>query len=361
MSKDARMVLLAVSLLIMMGIVMIYSSSAVYAYGKYGDSLFFVKRHCIHLTLGLVAAVLCMSIPLPEIAAHSRQAMIVVVVLLTLVLIPGIGKEIGGARRWMRFLGIGIQPSEIAKIVFVVYLAGLAARKRYLIHDLKRGFLPPFLITGLMGVLILMEPDMGTAIAVLLIGLIMLFASGARIKHLAFVTAGVIPVLCLAVIAEPYRLKRIMVFLNPWSDARGSGFQLVQSTIALGSGGFFGLGLGESKQKLFYLPESHTDFIFSIIGEELGFTGAAFCVLLFAVLVWFTIRISFKIRDRFASCAVLGLGMMMAFEIIVNIGVSTGMLPTKGLPLPFISYGGSSLGCHLAAVGLILNMAKEAE
>jgi cell division protein FtsW len=170
-----------------------------------------------------------------------------------------------------------------------------------------------------------------------------------------------LPLLAAAVICAPYRLKRILAFFDPWSNARGSGFQLIQSFIALGSGGFYGVGLGGSKQKLFYLPESHTDFIFSIIGEELGFAGTASVLIIFSVLIWYLLRVSFKIKEPFYSKVVLGVGVMIAFEVIVNIGVSTGVLPTKGLPLPFVSYGGTSLITHMAAIGLILNLSREAE
>lgn len=359
MSRDSKIVLLSVSILIMTGIVMVYSASAVYAYGKYGESMFFAKRHLVYLAAGLIAAVLCMALPRGMIRDNSRRFMLLSIVLLIAVLIPGIGREAGGARRWIRFFSAGFQPSEVAKLALVIYLADLVSRKRFLIQDLKHGFLPPLAVISITGGLILMEPDMGTAVSVLFVGTVMLFAAGARLKHLAAIMAAALPVLSLAVIAEPYRIKRILTFLDPLSDARGAGYQLVQSFIALGSGGFFGVGLGESKQKLFYLPESHTDFIFSIVGEELGFLGTASVLVLFAVLIWFALRISFRLEDRFASYAVLGMSVMIAFEVIVNIGVSSGMFPTKGLPLPLISYGGSSLVCHLASIGIILNLARE--
>ena len=206
-----------------------------------------------------------------------------------------------------------------------------------------------------------MEPDMGTSVSILFLGFVMLFGAGASRRHLATVAAGMLSVVYLAIRMEPYRLKRIFTVLDPWSVKEGAGFQLVQSFIALGSGGLFGVGLGQSRQKLFYLPESHTDFIFSIIGEELGMVGTAFVLILFVILIWFSLRIAFKIKDLFASRVVFGISVMIAFEVIVNIGVSTGVLPTKGLPLPFISYGGTSLVCHLAAMGLLFNMAREVD
>lgn len=361
MNKDVKIIFTVLSILIMTGIVMIYSSSAVYAYGMHDDSMYFVKKHLAYLALGIIAAVACMALPIGRIEASARWIMLFSIILLIAVLIPGVGTQAGGARRWMRFLGFGFQPSELAKIALVIYLADLTSRKRYLMQDIRHGFFSPMAVTGLVAGLVLIEPDMGTSVSVLVIGFGILYVAGTKIKHLASIAAGMVPVLSLAVLYKPYRVKRMLTFFNPWSDPAGSGFQLIQSFIALGSGGAFGVGLGQSKQKLFYLPESHTDFIFSIIGEELGFLGAALVLMLFAVLIWFLLKVSYKIKEVFASRVVFGISIMIAFEVIVNIGVSIGMLPTKGLPLPFISYGGSSLVSHMAAMGLIFNMARRME
>jgi cell division protein FtsW len=361
MNRDAKIVFLAVSILVMLGIVMIYSSSAVYAYQRYGDSMYLVKRHILFLLMGLAAAIACMTIPAKAIADNSRWIMLVAIVLLVVVLLPGIGTQAGGARRWMRFFGLGFQPSELAKLALIIYLADFTSRKRYVMVDLKYGFIPPVFVMGLVSSLVLIEPDMGTAVAILFIGFVMLFVSGSRLRHLGTIILSVLPALVVAIAVKPYRMKRIVIFLHPWQDKKGAGFQLIQSFIALGSGGLIGVGLGQSKQKLFYLPESHTDFIFSIIGEELGFLGAASVLIVFISLIWFSLRIALKIKEQFASRVVMGISVMIAFETIVNIGVSTGALPTKGLPLPFISYGGSSLFFHLVAIGLLLNMARLAE
>ena len=360
MDNDSKMVFLTTAVLIMFGVVMIYSASAVYAHGRYNDSLFLVKHHLFYLAAGLAVSAFCMSLPARLIKEKARWIMAAALALLLLVLVPGIGSEVAGARRWIRLLGFGFQPSEFAKLALVVYLADLTSRKRYLVKNFLYGFMPPLFVIGFTGGLVFLEPDMGTAVAIFFIGLVMLFVSGARIKHLLVVASAMLPALLLAAVCAPYRFRRIVAFCNPWKDAKGAGFQLIQSFIALGSGGFLGVGLGQSKQKLFYLPESHTDFIFSIIGEELGFIGAASVLGLFALLVWFSMRIAFKLKDLFMSRLVIGMAVMIAFEVIVNIGVSTGMFPTKGLPLPFISYGGSSLVGHLMAVGLILNMGREA-
>jgi len=234
----------------------------------------------------------------------------------------------------MRFFGLGFQPSEIAKLALIIYLADLTSRKRYMIQDFKFGFLPPLFVTGLTGALVLVEPDMGTAVAIVFIGFLIMYVAGARIKHLTIVALGAIPVLVLAVLYKPYRIRRMLAFIDPWSDAKGSGFQVIQSFIALGSGGLMGVGLGSSKQKLFYLPESHTDFIFSIIGEELGFFGASAIIVMFGILIWHIFRISLKINRDYSSLIVFGVGVLIAFEFVVNIGVSMGALLTKGLPLP---------------------------
>jgi len=361
LNRDAKIVFLMVSLLVMLGVVMIYSTSAVYAHRSYGTSMFFMQKHLLYLFIGITAALGLMIVPARSIQKNARYILIGSVLLLLAVLIPGLGTEVKGARRWIRFLGLGFQPSELAKFAIVIYLADFSSRKRSLMQDVRHGLLPSILVLGFVAGLVFMEPDMGTSIAIFFVGFIMLFISGVRLKYLSLMAASAVPVFFLAVINAPYRMRRITSFLDPWKDARGSGFQLVQSFIALGSGGLLGVGLGASKQKLFYLPESHTDFIFAIIGEEMGFFGAAATLLLFAVMIWFSFRIAFKLKDLFMSRVAFGIATMITFEVLVNIGVSTGSLPTKGLPLPFISYGGSSLVCHLAAMGLLLNISREAE
>ncbi len=360
MNKEAKTVLLMVSILLMIGIVMIYSASSVYSHQAYGDSMYFVKRHLAYLVVGGILAIIVMIFQVGQIKDSSRMAMLVLLAVLVIVLVPGLGSQIKGARRWFRFFGWGIQPSELAKIGLILYLSEFTSRKRYLVENFVRGLLPPLIVTGLTSLLILLEPDMGTAVAVFFIGIMLLYVAGARLGHLAGIGALSLPVMVLAVLMEPYRIKRIMSFFSPESDPLGTGFQLLQSFIALGSGGLLGVGLGMSRQKLFFLPEAHTDFIFSIIGEEMGFVGAASILLIFMALIWNIMLISLSINNPFPARVVLGVGVMIAFEVVVNVGVSTGILPTKGLPLPFISYGGSSVVAHLIAIGLVLNMAREA-
>lgn len=361
MDRDVKILFFSVSILLMVGVVMIYSSSAVHAYQRYSDSMYFVRRHLLSMGLGLIMALLCMSVPPRALADRSRLILILSMIFLVVVLIPGFGVKAGGARRWLRLFGMGFQPSEMLKPALIIYLADLTSRKRHVMGQLTRGFLPPVFVIGLASVLIIMQPDMGTSVAILFVGFIILFISGARMRHIGGLVMAAVPAIAMAVAAKPYRLRRVMIFMDPWKDTRGSGFQLIQSFIALGSGGLTGVGLGRSRQKLFYLPESHTDFIFSIIGEELGFLGTSSVLLLFAVMIWFSMRIALRIKDQFASRVVMGITAMTFFEVVVNIGVSAGVLPTKGLPLPFVSYGGSSLFFHIAAIGIIMNMARMAE
>ncbi|KJJ85804.1 Cell division protein FtsW [Candidatus Omnitrophus magneticus] len=357
MNKDVKIVFLIVCILVMIGIIMIYSSSAVYAYNFFGDSMYLVKRHLIFLAIGVLAAILCMYFPVGFFRDNARLILLATLLLLILVLIPGIGSSSGGARRWIRIAGLGIQPSEIAKFAIIIYMADFTSRKRYLVPDFKYGFLPPVVIIGITSALILLEPDMGTSVTVAFIGFVILLVSDIKRKYITTIFTMAFPIMIAAIIAAPYRLKRVLAFLNPWEDPDGKGFQLIQSFIALGSGGIFGVGLGASKQKLFYLPQAHTDFIYSIIGEEMGFLGACAVLFLFIALVWYCQKLVVKITDPFRSKCILGINVMFAFEAMVNMGVSVGIFPTKGMPLPFVSCGGSSLVVHMACVGILLNMA----
>lgn len=361
MTSDAKKILLALSLLLMIGVVMIYSSSAVYAYTTLGDSMYYLKRHIYYMAIGLTSMVIAMSLPRRFFQDYARVFMITAIILLLAVITPHVGVQSGGARRWINILGLRFQPSEAAKLAIIIYLADFASRKRFIINNFFYGFLPSFALIGFTAALVMLEPDMGTSVAIAFIGSVIMFTSGINLKYLAFSVLSVAPLFVFLIISAPYRLRRIIAFLNPWEDPQGKGFQLIQSFIALGSGGLIGIGLGESKQKLFYLPQSHTDFIYSIVGEELGFLGAITVLALFTVLIWYSFKLSLKIHESFASKAILGITIMIAFEVILNIGVSIGAFPTKGLPLPFISYGGTSLVIHMASMGILFNMSREVE
>ena len=349
---------LVTSILLAIGTVMIYSSSSAFAYESYGSSAYFLKRHIIFMFIGLIAAVSLMSFDYGKLKNYAKPFLIFSILLLIAVFIPGIGRSAGGARRWIKLGSISFQPSEIAKMALVFYAADVLSRKQSEIKDFLYGFLPLMIALGVCISLILLEPDLGTAVALTFLIIIMAFIAGVDIKQLlAMIVPGLIAMIGL-IATKPYRIKRIMAFWNPWNDPRGSGFQIIQSMVAMGTGGFFGVGLAHSKQKLFYLPEAHTDFIFSIIGEELGLIGTLGIVILFAIFIWLGFRIAYSARDLYGQFLAFGLVTMLALQVIINIAAVTGSIPTKGMPLPFISYGGTSLVYSLASVGLLLNIAK---
>jgi len=277
--------------------------------------------------------------------------------LLVLVFVPKIGITAGGARRWIRLWPSTFQPSELVKLAMVIFLARYLSQPDYKTDSIYSFFIP-VAIMGVFQVVFLKEPDFGATMSLGLITLVMLIISGIRLKYPLSLTVLIIPI-SLKLLLEPYRFRRILSFLDPWKDPQGGGFQLTQSFIALGSGGFSGIGLGESKQKLSFLPESHTDFIFSLVGEELGFIGASIVVCLFFFLFMRGIRIANKAADdRFAYYLASGLSMMIALQALINFFVATGLAPTKGLPLPFVSYGGSALLVNMVAVGILLNVSR---
>ncbi|MCX7928009.1 MAG: putative lipid II flippase FtsW [Candidatus Omnitrophica bacterium] len=344
--------------LICIGIVMIYSSSAIFALERYKDSSFFLKRHLIFVVLGFLATFMVMSIDYKRLRVFSKPLLITALILLILVLIPGIGKEVAGARRWFRYKFISFQPSEFAGLALVIYLADFISRKEADIRSLTRALMPVLLVLGAICLLLLAQPDLGTTISLATVVFVMLFVAGVDGRYLLGLLTTAAVFFWLLIIKEPYRMRRMTAFLNPWLDPQGSGFQIIQSQIALGSGGILGVGLGQSKQKLFYLPAAHTDFIFSIIGEELGLLGAIAVILLFIIFIRLGIKIIKYSHDRFGFFLALGLLTLLTFKSVVNLGVSCGVFPTKGLPLPFISYGGSSFIFDMISVGLLLNIAR---
>ena len=360
--RDIRIsIFMITAILVAIGIVMIYSASSIYAYSSIGDSLYFLNRHLLYLLLGIVMMFVAMTIDLDMLKKFAKPMALVAILLLVLVLVPHIGRETGGAKRWFKMGPFSFQPSEFAKIAMIIYIADFVSRKGPLIKSFWKSYLPAVMVLGAVVGLVLLEPDLGTAITVTLVAFIVLYVSGARPIYMWASFLASLPILYFLLFRVAYRRKRLMVFMNPWADRRGAGFQIIQSFVALGSGGPFGVGLGQSRQKLFYLPASHTDFIFSIIGEELGFIGVAAIIALFFLFVWQGMKVAFKALDSFERSLALGIVSMIALEAIINIGVTAGALPTKGLPLPFISYGGSGLIFHLAAVGILLNIAKSCE
>ncbi len=344
--------------LICIGIVMIYSASCVNAMQTFHDSLYYLKRHLLFLGMGLIASYAVLTIDYRQMQPHARLLLAVSVVLLALVLIPHIGKESYGARRWFKIGVFHFQPSELAKLAVIIYTADFLARKQQVIKSFRYGFLPPIMVMGIVCILTVKQPDLGTTVETAVVVLTMLLLAGARLRHMALVVLSGVAAVTYLVIKEPYRMNRIIAFLDPWQDSQGIGFQLTQSQIALGSGGVFGVGLGHGQQKLFYLPAAHTDFILSIIGEELGLIGTFSVVLLFCLFIWQGTRIVRQTNNAFGYFLSIGIVMMLGLQAMVNVGVSIGAFPTKGLPLPFISYGGSALIFHLVAIAILLNIAK---
>ncbi len=347
-----------VTILIGIGVVMIYSSSGVYAMRELGQQTYFLKRHLLFLVIGFFCAIAVMSMDYRVLQRHAKPLLLFSMFLLVLVLIPHIGKASFGARRWFKIAGLSFQPSELAKLAVLIYTADYLSRKRHRIRYFWEGFLPLIMVLGANCLLILKQPDFGTSVLISSMVLVMIFVAGGRLRHIATLILLSLPLLYLLVFSVPYRLKRIMAFVDPWQDSQGVGFQLTQSQIALGSGGLWGVGLGKSVQKLFYLPAAHTDFILSIIGEELGWLGTFAVIILFAVFIWQIARVAKRTTDSFGYFLSVGICALLGFQTAVNIGVSIGALPTKGLPLPFVSYGGSALVFHVMTVALLLNISR---
>ncbi|MFA5088897.1 MAG: putative lipid II flippase FtsW [Candidatus Omnitrophota bacterium] len=348
-------------ILICFGVVMIYSASGIYALQRLGKSTYFLERHLLFLMVGFILALGVMAIDYRDIRKYSKPLMMLSVVMLCAVLVPGIGKSINGARRWFQIGAFSFQPSEFTKVAVLIYVSDFLARKQNKIRHFRQGFFPVLVVLAVICLLILKQPDLGSSVLIATIVIILLFVAGADIRHIGFLGVLALPVVYFLIVRVPYRLNRILAFLDPWETSQGIGFQLTQSQIALGSGGVFGLGLGKSVQKLFYLPAAHTDFILSIVGEELGLLGALMVVILFAVFVWQGARIAKRTIDPFGYFLSIGIVTMIGLQAVINIGVSIGMLPTKGLPLPFVSYGGSALVFNLIAVGLLLNISRVQE
>jgi cell division protein FtsW len=344
--------------LVSVGVVMVYSASAIIAADRFGDPLFFLKKQLFWALLGMGTLWAVMRVDYRRLEKLVVPLLVLSFVLLVLVLVPPFGQAINGTRRWFRAGPLSFQPVELAKLALVLYLAAFLARKQELVQSFSKGLLPLLVVAGLMAGLTILQPDLGNSLALVMLTLGLAYLAGARLSHMLAIGACALPVVAALIAWKPYRWRRMLAFVNPWDDPQGSGFQIIQSFLALGSGGWLGRGLGESKQKLFYLPEPYTDFVFAIIGEELGWIGATLVIALFALLVWRGLRVGLRAPDPFGSYLALGLTLMLATQTLVNLGVVMGALPTKGLPLPFISFGGSALVTTMLAAGVLLNISQ---
>ncbi|MDT3700001.1 MAG: stage V sporulation protein E [Thermincola sp.] len=352
------MLFAATILLLSIGIIMVYSASQVTAYERLDDTFYYLKKQLLWALLGITAMVSVMKIDYWKYKKWAVPFLGVAFLLLIIVLLPGVGTNVKGAQRWLGAGPLRIQPSEVIKIALVIFMSyGLSKYKDRLRYFVK-GMLPFLAVLILACGLILLQPDLGTAVSAAGTVYIMLFAAGAKGKHMFYLAVAGLAAVVMAIILEPYRMSRFLAFLDPWKDPQGTGFHIIQSLYALGSGGLFGAGLGQSHQKFFYLPEQHTDFIFAVLGEELGFFGGAMVLLLFLIFVWRGFKISLSSQDPFASLLAVGVTCMIAIQAIINIGVVTGSLPITGIPLPLISFGGSSLVFTLTGVGILLNISR---
>jgi cell division protein FtsW len=356
-----RTLLFAVLFLLVVSVVMVYSSSSVVALTTYNDPAFFMKRQIVWALVGLVVMGITMRLDYRKLENQGTAIGLAIVslVLLAAVLIPGIGREVNGARRWLRLGILSFQPSELAKFALVVYMSYFIAKKGERIRDFMNGIVPAYVVTGIFLLLSMRQPDFGAAVTLGMVACILLFAGGANFLHLAGTAAAILPVVYFAVMHKAYRLKRILAFLDPWSDPHGSGHQIIQSFLAFGSGGVFGRGLGEGRQKLLFLPERHSDFIYAVIGEELGLIGALVVLVLFLIVLWRGIRVAFAAGDQFSRLLALGITLLVCMQGLINMAVVTGLVPTKGIALPLVSYGGSSLVLTLAGLGILLSISRE--
>ncbi len=344
--------------LVVIGLVMIYSASSAQAYSDYHDPAFYFKRQLLWLVVGGVVAYGAYRMDYHILRKAAPYLLIASLIALVAVLIPHVGIVVNGARRWVGASFITLQPSEFAKLGSLIYIAAMLTQRGERIQQLTKGLIPLFVPVLVLALLVSREPDQGTASLLVLTAFAMFFAAGARIPHLLAVLAVILPPVALMVLKTPYQRARIFAFLDPWKDAQNTGFHIVQSLLALGSGGLSGVGLGASRAKFFYLPEQYTDFIFSVLGEELGLIGAIAVVVLFLTLAYRAIRIAITAPDRFGFFLVVGCTATIVIQAFVNIGVVTSSWPVTGVPLPFISFGGSSLIVSLICFALIANVGR---
>jgi len=355
-------ILLIVALaLVGIGIVMVYSTSAIIAGDRFGDPYYFLKRQALYAGIGLVLMILMIFFPYEILKRLAYPILILSILFLIAVLIPNIGHRAGGSMRWLKIQSFSFQPSEFAKLGLIIFLAYFLTKKEEKIRSFSFGFLPTVLLSGLVIVLVVREPDFGAALFLTAMVFLLLFVSGARVIYIVGACLLAVPVVYYFLMNVGYRYKRLMSFIRPWEDPTGTSFQIIQSFLSFGSGGLFGLGLGEGRQKLFFLPAPHTDFIFSIIGEELGLVGAMVVVLLFFILTLRGIHIGLSLEDRFGAYLALGITLMISLQAVINMGVVLGLLPTKGLTLPLVSYGGTSLVTNLVGIGILLHLSTHME
>ncbi len=353
-SKNLTFFLCITTLLIVIGFIFIYSSSSAYALERCHDALFYVKKQALGLVLGLIGGVILATIPLPWLKAAAPYLFLLSLVATAATVLPGIGISIHGSRRWLSLGFFSFQPSELLKIFFIIYCAYFLDKKQFSLHSLTH-YTQLLCVIGATAVVLLLQPDFGQMVTLSLTAATLFFLAHVPLRYLLFTAIPVLPLLGLLVWLKPYRFHRILIYQNPWQDPQGAGFQIIQSLIAIGSGGWTGLGIAQSKQKFFYLPMHHTDFIFSIIAEETGFLGVLFLITLYMLFCVIGLRLAARMQSLFSFLVVSGIIVLITIQALINMGVASALLPTKGIGLPFISYGASSLLAHLCMIGVVIN------
>jgi cell division protein FtsW len=353
-------ILISVLLLLGIGLVAVYSASSILAEARFGDHYFYLKRQAVYCLFGILLMIAAKNINYLVYRKLVYVFLGLSLLLLVLLLIPGLGFKVGGAQRWFRLGFISLQPSEAAKLSLAIFMAYSMSKNFDQMSTFLNGLLPHLLVGSIFVALILLQPDLGTAVIIGTWMLILLFVGGVHLGQLFLLLGVTTPIVFYLISQSAYRLNRWWAFLNPWEDPQGFGFQIIHSFLAFGSGGLFGVGLGNSKQKLFYLPEPHTDFVAAIIAEEAGFIGISILIILFALIVIRGIKIALKAPELFGTYLALAISCMLAVQVIVNMGVVMALLPTKGLTLPFVSYGGSSLVISLLGMGILMNISRKA-
>jgi cell division protein FtsW len=355
--KSDKVLFIATFLLVCASVVMVYSASAVVALERYQQPYFFLTKQLLWGVLGFAVLAVTMRV---DYRTYRSDAFVWTLLALVAALLVGVlfSAPVNGTRRWFNVGGLGIQPSELAKIAVVFFAALILERRMHRINELSYSLLPIAIVSGVAVGLILLQPDFGTAVALLLIVAMMVFAAGLHYKYFVGAILVALPVLYVVLVSAPYRRRRLLAFWDPWSDPLGDGFQIIQSLIAVGTGGITGRGLMAGVQKLFYLPEPHTDFIYAVIAEELGLIGASGILICFVIVAWRGLQISIRAQDTFGSLVALGITTMVAAQALVNMSVVLGLMPTKGIPLPLVSNGGSSLLVNLLGMGVLLNISQ---
>ncbi len=359
LKSDIRSLLVIVGLLVVLGLIFIYSASSAYALEKFGSSSYFLKKQIIYLFIGITSFFIFATVPTSFWKKYAPLFFLFALLLTSLTLLPKTGFRIHGSTRWLNVFGFSFQPSEFLKLFLFMYIGFFLEKKQKHITSFWNSYFPFLIILGLTFIVLLKQPDFGSVVTIFSTAFVLLFVAEFNFAHLFVTLLCAFPLMVALIYSKMYRLNRILIFLNPWSDPQGRGFQIIQSLIAIGSGSLWGLGISNSKQKFFYLPMQHTDFIFSIIAEETGFIGSCFVILLYCLFCYFGLKIALQFETPFAFFTTLGFVILISLQACINLMVVAGLIPTKGLGLPFVSYGGTALIMMLCMIGLIVNFSRK--